>query len=188
MRVRIHLGYEDRPEALQYRQTMTRLRPTVADALLVVLLAAVTFISLVVNAEECSCDPLTVGAAAVLGLQLVPLVWRRRWPLAVWAVTSLGAAAYGWSEWPDPPLFFGPIVALYTVASYCRRSTALGVGISSAVVTVVLVLLAGDLADLALTGLTFTTAWVLGDAARVRREQAGNAAREAAAAERVRIA
>ena len=167
---------------------MTRLRPIVADSLLVVLLAAVTFISLVVNAEQCGCGPLTAGPAAVLGLQLVPLVWRRRWPLATWAVTSLAAGAYGWSDWPDPPLFFGPIVALYTVANYCRRRTAIAVGMATAVVTAALVLLAGDLADLAFTGLTFTTAWVLGDAARVRRDQAADAAGEAAAAERVRIA
>jgi signal transduction histidine kinase len=185
-----------------------RARPLVADGLLAVLLAAVSLVALAYAWRDCDqdCDPGGVAVGLVL-VQTLPLVWRRRRPLAVGLVTGLATAAYGLARYPDlaMPVAIGGLVGIYSVAAWGGRRAALVVGwVAAAVLVVVMVLprTDADVVDLAFVSLSLGGAWVLGDRARVQRalaaelrERAGRLEREraeearrAVATERARIA
>ena len=185
-----------------------RARPLLADALLAVLLAAVSLVALAYAWRECDrdCDP--GGAAVVLVLATtLPLVWRRRRPLAVGLTTGLATAAYGFAHYPDlaMPIAIGGVVGMYSVAAWGGRRAALLAGGVAAVVVVVVMTLPradADVVDAAFVSLSLAGAWVLGDRARVQRaltaelqERAARLerdraedARRAVASERARIA
>jgi len=173
-----------------------QLSPLVADAALAAVVAAVTVVAVQVEAGN---DDVHVGAGgyALLAMQFVPLVWRRRAPVLVTLVVGTAAAAYGAVELPDPPLMFGLLLALYTVAAWRPRSMSVPIAILSVVVGVVTIVVSGDsdAADIAVNYFTGVTAWVVGDTTRGQRERAAwleerraDAERRAAAEERVRIA
>jgi signal transduction histidine kinase len=185
-----------------------RARPLVADALLAGLLAVVSLVALASTWGECEgdCDPGGVAAGLVLATT-VPLVWRRRHPLAVGLVTGMATAAYGFAHYPDlaMPIAIGGVVGMYSVAAWGGRRAALLAGGVAVVVLVVVMSLPrtdADVVDAAFVSLGLAGAWVLGDRARVQRalaaelqeravrlerEQAEEA-RRAVAAERARIA
>ena len=185
-----------------------RARPLLADGLLAVLLAAVSLVALVYAWRECDgdCDP--GGAAVVLVLvTTLPLVWRRRRPLAVALTTGLATAAYGFAHYPDlaMPIAIGGVVGMYSVAAWGGRRAALLSGAVAAVVVAVVMTLPradADVVDAAFVSLSLAGAWVLGDRARVQRaltaelqERAARLerdraedARRAVASERARIA
>ena len=87
---------------------------------------------------------LTLGAAAVLAAQALPVGWRRRSPVAVWVAVVLAAAAYGLGPWPDPLLPLGPMVALATVVECCARRTAVALWLASAAATAAGLAITGD--------------------------------------------
>jgi signal transduction histidine kinase len=62
-----------------------------------------------------------------------PLVFRRRAPLAVFIVTAVAATVSYSVGYPDAGVGFGPLVALYTVASRCER----GVTVAAVAATIV---------------------------------------------------
>ncbi|HEX4908073.1 MAG TPA: histidine kinase [Actinomycetes bacterium] len=185
-----------------------RARPLLADALLAVLLAAVSGVALAYAWRECDrdCDP--GGAAVVLVLATtLPLVWRRRRPLAVGLTTGLATAVYGFAHYPDlaMPIAIGGVVGMYSVAAWGGRRAALLAGGVAAVVVVVVMTLPradADVVDAAFVSLSLAGAWVLGDRARVQRALAAELqeravrlerdraedARRAVASERARIA
>ncbi|MFD1075806.1 sensor histidine kinase [Longispora fulva] len=132
------------------------------------------------------------GVAMVAGSAL-PLLWRRRAPLAVFAVSLLATSLYdlGGPE-ASQPVWYGGLVALATVASRSprwARLTALGVATA-------LGLLAVGSSDTALRGLIlFGAAYAIGRSARTSRayaaaleEKAERDAERAATVERARIA
>src|SRR5262249_16794337 len=95
--------------------------PGVVDALLALVVAAVTIISVVVNDRQDHGVRLSHVGMALLVVELVPLVWRRRAPVPVLAISGIAGACYGIRREPDPTLFFAPLLALYTVAAYKPR-------------------------------------------------------------------
>jgi signal transduction histidine kinase len=152
-----------------------RARPLVADGLLAGLLTVVSLVALASTWSECDgdCDPGGAAAALVLATT-VPLVWRRRHPLAVSLVTGMATAAYGFAHYPDlaMPIAIGGVVGMYSVAAWGSRRAALLAGGVAAVVVVVVMTLPradADVVDAAFVSLGLAGAWVLGDRARVQR-------------------
>jgi signal transduction histidine kinase len=185
-----------------------RARPLVADALLAGLLTVVSMLALAFTWDECDADCDPGGPAVWLVLATtVPLVWRRRHPLAVSLVTGMATAAYGFAHYPDlaMPIAVGGVVGMYSVAAWGSRRAALFAGGVAVVVVIVVMSLPradADVVDAAFVSLGLAGAWVLGDRARVQRalaaglqeravrlerEQAEEA-RRAVATERARIA
>jgi signal transduction histidine kinase len=158
----------------------------IAIALLVLLMLLQPLVS---NAD-CDCDPGVWWAYALVVVQAVPLVWRRRWPLAVVLVSGGAAAVYGMTEQPDPAVPFAALVAVYSVAAHDTRRRANLAGVVGLVlVALVLVTDPGvDLADVTVNYLVFVTAWLLGDTARRRRDRATELEERAAYLERTRAA
>ena len=125
-----------------------RARPLLADALLAVLLAAVSGVALAYAWRDCDrdCDPGGVAVVLVLATTL-PLVWRRRRPLAVGLTTGLATAVYGFAHYPDlaMPIAIGGVVGMYSVAAWGgRRAALLAGGIAAVVVVVVMTLPRAD--------------------------------------------
>jgi signal transduction histidine kinase len=186
-----------------------RARPLLADALLACLLAAFSLVALWYANRDCdgACRPGGAAAVALVLAQTLPLVWRRRHPLAVSFITGLATAGYGLAPYPDlaMPVPIGGVVGLYSVAAWGgRRAALLAGGIAAAVLVVVMSLprTDADLVDAAFVSLALAGAWLLGDRARLQRawaaelqdravrlerERAGEA-RRAVASERTRIA
>jgi signal transduction histidine kinase len=176
---------------------LRRVPDPVADAALAAVVAAVTVASVVVTDRNEAGAPLTGWGVALLVAQVVPLVWRRRAPLAVLVVVAGAGLAYGVAELPDPAIMFAPAVALYTVAASRPRSVTIPVAVAAGLLgTATIVATAdSDVADVAVNYFVGITAWVVGDTVRTQREQAARAeaqragdARRAVAEERVRIA
>jgi signal transduction histidine kinase len=185
-----------------------RARPLVADALLAGLLTVVSMLALAFTWDECDADCDPGGPAVWLVLATtVPLVWRRRHPLAVSLVTGMATAAYGFAHYPDlaMPIAVGGVVGMYSVAAWGSRRAALFAGGVAVVVVVVVMSLPradADVVDAAFVSLGLAGAWVLGDRARVQRALAAGLqeravrlereraeeARRAVATERARIA
>ncbi|HSR27930.1 MAG TPA: histidine kinase, partial [Actinomycetes bacterium] len=186
-----------------------RARPLLADGLLAALVAAFSLVALAYGRRDCDglCEPGGAAAVALVAGQSLPLVWRRRYPLAVSLVTGLATAAYGLAPYPDlaMPIPIGGVIGMYSVAAWGSRAGALlAGGIAAAVVIVVMSLprTDADLVDASFASLALAGAWLLGDRARVQRalaaqlteralrlerERAGEA-RRAVAEERARIA
>ncbi|MGH8978318.1 MAG: sensor histidine kinase [Acidimicrobiia bacterium] len=174
-----------------------RLPPLVADAALAGVVAVVTIVAVVVEDQQEPSLSMSAWGWFLLALQLVPLIWRRRFPLAVLLTCWLAAMLYGMAPLPDPPLMFGPLLATYTMAAYCSRRMSVPV----------LVLLIGgsavailggdpsDAADVVVGYFSGITAWVVGDTMRTQRERAAwmatrrvEEAQHAASQERLAIA
>jgi signal transduction histidine kinase len=169
-----------------------RARPLLADGLLAGLLAAVSLVALAYAWHECDrdCDPGGAAVALVLATTL-PLVWRRRRPLAVGLTTGLATAAYGFAHYPDlaMPIAIGGVVGMYSVAAWGgRRAALLAGGVAAVVVAVVMALprADADVVDAAFVSLSLAGAWVLGDRARVQRALAAELQERAARLERDR--
>ncbi|MGH3506049.1 MAG: histidine kinase dimerization/phosphoacceptor domain-containing protein, partial [Nocardioidaceae bacterium] len=139
---------------------------------------------------DCDCEPIAWWGYALVVVQALPLVWRRRWPLAVVLVSGGAAAVYGMTELPDPAVPFAALVAVYSVAAHdTRRRANLAGGIGIVLVSLVLITDPGvDLADVTVNYLVFVTAWLLGDGTRRRRERAAELEDRAAYLERTRAA
>jgi signal transduction histidine kinase len=182
----------------------------VLDAAIAAVVFALTLAMLVARGDS-DVDTRDLDTLGVLlaALASLPLVARRRAPLAVFALTAAASAvlnAIGYP--PGPPL--GPTVALYFLALSPERTHA-SRWVTGAVVTSLFVLHVGSVAvaedqfptvALLFGALVWGGAWVIGDRVRQRRarmaeleERAVQAEREAeresrlaAAEERTRIA
>jgi signal transduction histidine kinase len=184
--------------ALEGLAALQRRRPIVGD---VVLVAALLVLGLVSHADPQA----TTSSRLFTVVLLLPLLWRRRWPVAVFAVI----AAIAFAQWLAEVKTFGDaalLVALYGVA--VSQPVRVGLG-AAAVLELGVVLAVTRWADgeqalrdfVGLSGLA-TAAYVLGTSTRTRRallaslhERAERLERErdqqgelAAAAERARIA
>ncbi len=174
-----------------------RVPPLVADAALAAAVAAVTILSLVLDDPSDFTEHMTAWGWALQAAQLVPLVWRRRAPVAVVAIVGASALAYGAANLPDPAILFAPALAFYTVAAYRPRSVSVPCAVVITVAAAVALAIddQANAADVAVSYFVGITSWVVGDTMRGQRERAAwlaarqdDEARRAAADERVRIA
>jgi signal transduction histidine kinase len=171
--------------------------PLAIDAALAVAVGVVTVVSITVADGNDSSERMTWWGWALVAIQIVPLVWRRRAPLAVLLVSGLASLAFGMANLPDPAIQFTLALAIYTVAAYRPRSVSVPVILVFVVVGGISFVLdeQADLADVAVSYLVGIGAWVVGDSTRSQRERNAwlaqrqrDEARRAAAEERVRIA
>jgi signal transduction histidine kinase len=150
-----------------------RVPPLVADALLALVVALVTVISVVVHDQQDDSLKMNAWGWVLLAVQLVPLVWRRRAPVTVLLITWTGAMFYGMMRLPDPPLMFGPLLATYTVGAHASRRVSLPIA-ALLVVGSTIAILGGDpsdAADVAVGYFSGITAWVVGEMMRTQRER-----------------
>jgi signal transduction histidine kinase len=185
------------PRAERLIHHVRRLPPLAVDAAIAAVVGLVTIVSVLV---EDSNDPgvsLTAAGVALIVAQCVPLVWRRRDPLAVMLVVVAAGVAYGIAELPDPAIGFAPVLAVYTLAAHEPRSLTVPWGLAGVAVGAISLAVSrdADAADVAVNYFVFVTAWVAGDTVRSQRErvalvdaQREEEARRAVADERVRIA
>ena len=123
----------------------------------------------------------------------VALAVRRRWPVAVFAVTALAGLAYYALDFPDGPGWLGLFVATYTLTAYGdgRRSLMLA-GAVIAVLATGWLIAAADIEPRAALGWVFfriggaVGSAALGESVRSRRVIAADALRRAELAERTR--
>jgi signal transduction histidine kinase len=147
-------------------QGLLRRHPVASDTALGALIYAGTLLT---------AGPFRVSTAASLAAALAcgALMWRRRHPIAVLAVTTVGTAAFMASADAHGPAIAAPMVALYSAAEVTRRRMALSLGwLAVLVLAVVHAALRPppwlgweNVALIALAGLAIAA----GDAARSRR-------------------
>jgi signal transduction histidine kinase len=177
--------------------------PLVADAVLAAVVLAVTLVEISLNDESLSGRNRAVSIALLVAMSVV-IVFRRRWPVAVWLVSGALVTIYGVASFPDPVLPYGPLVAVYTVAAYTSWRTSMTAGVVTAVVVAASMIIDphDDIVDWLIAFLSTTTAWLIGNnvrtyraytqeleakAARLERERRAEAER-AVADERLRLA
>jgi signal transduction histidine kinase len=174
-----------------------RLPPMAVDAAIAAVVGLVTVVSVVVEDRQDTAESLTAFGVVLLVAQIVPLVWRRRSPLAVLLVVVGAGVAYGIAELPDPTIMFAPALATYTLAAHQPRSITVPWGLAGVAIGAISLAATrdADAADVAVNYFVFVTAWVVGDTVRSQRErvalmdaQREEEARRAVADERVRIA
>jgi len=178
-----------------------RLPPVALDAAVVVVLLVLGGVKRLIAGPSRS-----PGVAALLGavllLQTLPLLFRRRWPAAVlvWVMGAYAADALLGNE--RDPAAGGILLAMFSVGAYGERIRRLVVGAAAAaalVVPVAAYLLAHTWSSAIGPGAALVAAWLSGDYVRTRRahlaEREGRAARDreedrrrAASEERARIA
>jgi len=144
----------------------------VTDALIALAVFAVSLQPLL--RTGCGCGPVPAWGYLLVVAQCLPLVWRRRWPFPVGLLVGALTAAHGLTSLAEPALPFAGLVALYSTAAHSsRRLSALAAGIAAVAITVTLLLDGpnADAQDFTVNYLVFTTAWLLGDGARSRRER-----------------
>ena len=117
-------------------------------------------------------DPSVLSVAlSVVGT--LPLVVRRRWPLAVFAVCWAVTMVHSYLQYPEPAPVFGVLFALYAVAAHARtrRSAvvALVIVVTSTGVFFFIPKLDTGLGDVLGIWATLVASWVLGDNMRIRR-------------------
>ena len=152
-------------------------RPLVVDTAIALFLLALSLLAYVGAAPYVG--PLSGVTLAFLLLESLPLIVRRRYPLAVLAVIA-GASIVQLGLLPagqSPTAGLGILVAVYTVGERVDRRTSLtATALTAALLAIVFVGRAG-IAEVALTliqtELILVVAWLLGDATRIRRLYAG---------------
>jgi signal transduction histidine kinase len=134
--------------------------------------------------------PLDGWAYGVLAIGAAALLFRRRWPLGVLAVTVASALAYAARTYPEGPSSLAIFPALWTVATTCPRRQAwlAAVGTAVAVAAAELVLYGETMFDgepLYAAVTVFAAMW-WGEAVRARRAYVGELRDRAERAERTR--
>lgn len=151
------------------------LPPRIQDAALAVVVAAVESSLLWVYPPEMLAiegftGPTPLAVMVIVGMS-IPLVWRRRAPMAVLMVSLVMAGLS--VALVVPSQMFGPLAAFYTVAAHTSRSRSLAAFGGVVVFSGILVWWAdGSLANLPIQLIVVGTAWLLGDAQRARGEHA----------------
>ena len=174
--------------------------PRTQDVALAVALAAYNMGSLIPEVHQLKLPYLAFTLAV---LQVLPLAWRRRWPVLVWLAVGIPRSVYDDFGISYAPLALGPLISYYTVMDRCSTRTRWLVTLGTLLGVSRSALLPGHTPyDLFVGGLEFGTAGLLGIISRTRRaylaEVEARASREradrdrdvalAAATERARIA
>jgi signal transduction histidine kinase len=180
------------PSTLDRARAALSANPLVVDTAIALFLAALSLATLVGGGADLG--PQSAVIVALLLLESLPLIVRRRYPLAVMAVIS-GATMVHLAINPAGQAVqagLGVLVATYTVGERLDRRTSLAAtALTGALLAVVFIGRAGIavvFASLVQTELIFVVAWLLGDAARIRRLYAGTLEDRAQLLERERDA
>ena len=166
-------------------------RAIAVDAAFAVILLVLTLMPTSQHLRMCDCGTLPTWAYLLVLAQTLPLMWRRRAPFTVALIVGAATTAHGMVEIPDPPLPYGALLAIYTVAAYGSRRLALAAaGITAAALLFALLFAAGDTnaQDYLVNYLVFAIAWLLGDSVRSRRGRLAEAEARVANLERTREA
>ena len=165
----------------------TRLPPRTQDLALALALAVYNVASLIPEARQLK---LPYVAFLLVVLQALPLIWRRRWPVAVFVAVGIPRTIYDQLAWSFDPLPLASAIAYYTVMDRC--STRVRVVISAVLIFGIVrsQTLPGhnEPYDFFVVALQFVVAGTLGILSRTRRAylQAVEARAEQAEAERDR--
>ena len=149
--------------------------PSVVDVGIALGLTGLSIVALVAGAEDAGGrDPLSI---ALLFAETLPLVVRRRWPIAVLVVTLGATILHAWlANTESLAESLGALVAMFTVAEMYERRVAaiaaLAVGITFTTLIAVKVGIPTGLSGLIQTLLAVAGAWALGDWAQTRRRYA----------------
>jgi signal transduction histidine kinase len=159
---------------------------TLADPALALVILVVSLQPLLREGK----GPIPAWGYVLVVAQCLPLVFRRRWPLAVALVCGALTVVYGVSSLPDPPVPYAGLLSLYSVAAHGSRDHANAAGITAAVALTGALLFdpGADLEDATVQILLFATAWLLGDSTRRRRDAATALAERNEQLERTRAA
>ncbi|MGW6948756.1 sensor histidine kinase [Streptomyces xanthophaeus] len=107
---------------------LRRARPWLVDLGLAVLVQLAVSMPFVLP-REAPLPPATWTAYAMTTLAVVPLVWRRRWPVTVLVLNLLVGGVYRVAfEGPGQPLPYAGLIAFYTVALMCPARVRAAVG------------------------------------------------------------
>jgi signal transduction histidine kinase len=115
---------------LQRCRFLARTHPYRADGMLAVVLYTITLLWPLTHqsaAEWSDLDPSLVLAVAGIPV-FAPLAWRRRYPVAVLAVSAVGTLGFMLVGPVRGPILLGSAVAVYTVSSVVERRLALSIG------------------------------------------------------------
>lgn len=102
------------------------LPPRLQDLTLALALTAYNVASLIPETRQLRPAPL---AYLLVVLQVLPLAWRRRWPVPVLLATGLPRSAYDQLAIGFAPLQLGPAIAYYTVMARCSTRTRVTVSV-----------------------------------------------------------
>jgi signal transduction histidine kinase len=166
-----------------------RLEP-LSDPLVALTVLVLTVLPLI-RAQQCGCAEVPGWAYLLVLAQCAPLVVRRRFPFGAPLLTGMITMAHALTSLPDPPVEYAALVALYTVAAYARRPLANAAAAVAVVGTVAVFALdwpLSDYEDITVTALLLSTAWLLGENTRSRRERIAQAEARAEQLERARAA
>jgi signal transduction histidine kinase len=162
---------------LRHPYTWGRDHPLVVDTLIALVLLAFGVATEFANDAQASDpnirDPSAFGVFLVV-LGTLPLIFRRRHPLAVYIFVTGVTVTHGAMMFPGGGPTFGMMFALYAVAAHAHtRRTAVFVLVSALVMASALLLTppSADVGiwDVMIIWLFMVTAWVLGDNMRIRR-------------------
>ena len=115
---------------LQRCRALARAHPHRADGLLAVVLYVVTLLDPIsdhVPDEWSDLNPLLVLTIAGIPV-FAPLAWRRRYPVAVLAVSVVGTLCFFYVGPVRGPILLGSALAVYTVSSVVERRLAMTIG------------------------------------------------------------
>ena len=118
-------------------------------------------------------DPFTVAAAATLAAQSLPLLVRRRHPVAVWFAVGAMLAVYGLANWSDPVLPVPAMVALASLFEWGRRRTAIVLLVLTSIGAVVVTAQIddSDALDWGVIVLMLVISPIVGELLRTRRDE-----------------
>ncbi len=164
--------------------------PLIVDTAIAVFLAVLSLLTYASASPDVG--PTSAVIVALLLLESLPLIVRRRYPLAVMGVISGATMVHLAINPPGEAVQagLGILVAVYTVGARLDRRTSLtATALTGALIAVVFIGRAGIavvFASLVQTELIFVLAWLLGDAARIRGLYAGTLEERARLLERER--
>jgi signal transduction histidine kinase len=157
-------------------------RPGVQDALISGVLTATSLVGVLVHLHvdlpeggaDLTVRPLDGLAIILVLLQTLPLVWRRRTPVAVLAVTSGAMLLYFRLGYFPSFASLGFLVALYTVAAERPRRTSLPAAAATGLVLMIILVIGREPVEpdtIIAEALIVGAAWSLGEGLRLRRGQ-----------------